>query len=266
MNVNTLEWIGRRLRPTELALVLKWLLRIKRKSLQLKNGTKYYIDPISDFGLKLLKYGEYEQDMTLAISSLLKKGDSFLDIGSNEGFFSVLASKQVGNEGKIFSIEPQKRLWEILIKNFEINHCTNVQLLPYGIGSKQDDVIMNLYPTLNSGASSLSANFNFKISFQKIRQKIYGQQSLKVITLDSLIAVLPNHIKLAKIDIEGFECEAVLGAEQLLKSKRIENLLIEMHPNALESMGQSEDQITQLLSNFGYQKKPIAVNLNLYYL
>lgn len=264
MNIKALEFIGRRLRPTELALLIKFLLGIKRVKYSLPDGRIYYIDPISDFGLKLQKNNNYEMEMTQTISALLRNGDTFIDLGSNEGYFSILASKLCGTKGKVFSIEPQQRLWEVIKTNCAINNCTNIQLLPFAIGSKNDHLVMNLYPTLNTGASSLSSNFNFKISFEKIRRKIYGQQSVKILRLDNLIDVLPKNIKLIKIDIEGFEFEAIKGSEMLLKDKLFANILVEIHPEALKSMNQNEIQLSEFLVGFGYNKRIISHNLNLY--
>lgn len=263
-NLKKFEFIGTRLRPPELALLAKFFLRIKRIEYSLPDGRIYFIDPVSYFGLQLLKNNNYEIEMSQTISSLLSEGDAFIDLGSNEGYFSILASKLCGTKGKVFSIEPQQRLWEVILKNSVLNDCHNIQLLPFGIGSKNDTLTMNLYPTLNTGASSLSSNFNFKISFEKVRRRIYGQQNVKIIQLDELREVLPNNIKLMKIDIEGFEFESIKGSKMLLKDNVFANILVEIHPEALEGMNQSETLLSEYLASFGYKKRIISHNLNLY--
>lgn len=266
MNIHTAEFIGRKLRPIELALLIKYILRLKRRIYTLPDTTKFYIDPISDFGLKLQKSNSYEIEMTNQITSILTKGDTFVDLGSNEGFFSVVASKCVGGSGQVFSIEPQQRLWGVIMKNIELNHLTNIQILPYGIGAVPTEIMMSLYPSLNSGASSLSKHFNFKISFENIRKKIYGQQKIVVKTLDDVLKDYHKKIKLLKIDIEGFEFEALKGAKDILEKGIIENLLIEIHPEALASLQQSEDEIINYLKLFGYKCHPVQPNLSLYQL
>ena len=90
---NKLEFIGRKLRPVELALFTKWLLRIKRQEHTLPDESKFYIDPISEFGLKLMRNNSYETDMTNQVQKVLKPGDIFVDLGANEGFFSIVGSK-----------------------------------------------------------------------------------------------------------------------------------------------------------------------------
>jgi FkbM family methyltransferase len=264
MNIKSSEFIGRKVRPVEFALFIKWLLRIKRSEYLLPDGNKFYVDPISDFGLKLMKHNSYETSMTRQIKQLLGKKDVFIDLGANEGFFSIVAGQLVGRDGFVIAIEPQQRLWEIIIKNVEINNLSNVMLLPYGIGSSEGEAEMHFYPSLNSGASSLAKSFNFKVSLRKFRKAIYHTSKISIKTLDDIISQSINTIKLIKIDIEGFEFEALKGAQKLLSRGHIENLLIEIHPAALNSMGESEQSIDNLLFGFGYRKENIDKDLVLY--
>jgi FkbM family methyltransferase len=258
------EFIAKKLRPRELALFVKWLMRVKRFIYTLPDGKKFFLDPISDFGLKVMKTGSYEKEMTEQISSFLKPGDCFVDLGSNEGYFSIIASALVGKTGKVIAIEPQQRLWEVITYNSMLNSCFNIQLMPFGISSKTGETTMNLYPSLNTGASSLSSNFNFKISFGGIRKKIYGQQKIYTKTLDELKNSIPNSIKLIKIDIEGFELEALKGSEHLLKQHTFNYILVEIHPAALSAMSQNEAELIDFVTKFGYRKSLITDNLLLF--
>ena len=264
MSPSILQFIGRKLRPVELALFLKFILRIKRKEIQLPDGRKYEVDPVSDLGLRLAKSSVYEPEMTQAIQDILQEGDVFVDLGSNEGYFAVLGSKLCGSTGKVFAIEPQQRLWPIIRRNTAINELSNIQLLPFGIGSKNEKLTLQLYPSLNSGASSFASGFNFGISFAWLRKKIYGTQTAQIHTLDEIENTLPSKIKLIKIDIEGIELEALKGGAEMLKQQRFDHLLIEIHPITLEGMGQTEADIDKLLQLSNYPKKRVGPNLNLY--
>lgn len=121
-----------------------------------------------------------------------------------------------------------------------------------------------MYPDINSGASSYAPDYSFKIRFQNWRRKIYGKQLTKLITIDELLYPAEKQIKLIKIDIEGYEYEALKGAKKILKEKVIQHFLIEIHSNALESMNQSEKHIDDFLFNHGYKKNKILWNLNHY--
>jgi len=264
MYIQVLEFIGKRLRPVELRLLAKWFFRVKRKVICLEDTRKYEIDPISDLGLKLLIDKEYEPEMTKVINMMLKEGDYFIDLGANEGYFSILAGKLCGCSGKVFAIEPQRRLWNVILNNSIQNELINIQLLPIGIGSAKGKQPLHLYPTINSGASSFSDSLNFKISFSWLRKFLYGTQIALIISLDNIKEIFPKPVKLIKIDIEGFEYEALKGATISLKEKLFENILIETHPEALKALGQSEEDIDIILNRYGYGKKTISSNLNLY--
>jgi FkbM family methyltransferase len=67
-----------------------------------------------------LRKGIYEAQMTKLVQLLLAPSDVFIDIGGNEGYFSVIASSRVSNE-PVHCVEHQSRLLSILHKNFELN-------------------------------------------------------------------------------------------------------------------------------------------------
>jgi hypothetical protein len=47
-----------------------------------------------------------EPEQAEAIASVLRPGDVFIDIGANVGFYTILASKRVGEKGRVYAIEP----------------------------------------------------------------------------------------------------------------------------------------------------------------
>ncbi len=78
----------------------------------------------------------------------LKKGNIFLDAGSGDGYMSLAASKIVGEEGKVYSID----VWEESINNFkgeiEKQNIENIEAFVADITQKiplPDDSIDILY-------------------------------------------------------------------------------------------------------------------------
>src|SRR5918994_1204228 len=49
--------------------------------------------------------GTNELPVQHAVEELLRKGDTFFDIGANVGFFSLLAARRVGTHGKVVAFE-----------------------------------------------------------------------------------------------------------------------------------------------------------------
>lgn len=249
------QLIAGSIRPIELAYLIKKVLRVKRSEHTLDNGLTFYVDPASNFGMRLIKDGKYEPATTNAILSLLNEGDTFVDLGANEGYFSILASKKVGRNGRVFSIEPQQRLWEVIQKNYELNYCSNATIIPYAVGEKEEKLIINLYPSINTGASSLSNKENFGKTRNNVRKKFFGTQQIQTKQLDKLAEDYGiEKINLIKIDIEGFEFFALKSAQSLLKNKLIDHILIEFHPPQLKDLGQTSSEIVSYLNSFGYEK------------
>ena len=142
--------------------------------------------------------------MTKIIESFFKEGDTFIELGANEVCFPILAGKLCGSSGKIISMEPQKKLWNVINNNTFLNKLINIQILPYGIGSTKGEFLFQLYPTTISGASSFSKSLSFKRFFSWIRKIIYGTQIAKVLIMDEIRTSFPKFVKLIKIEPNCF--------------------------------------------------------------
>jgi FkbM family methyltransferase len=143
------------MRPLELAVFLKWALRVKRMEVEAR-GIKLWVDPASNVGKRILREGNYEADLTAAFRELLRPGQTVVDVGANEGWFSMLAAKLVGPTGLVVACEPQERLWPAILKNIALNDFATVKLLPFAIGRERGIGEINLYPSLNTGSSHIS--------------------------------------------------------------------------------------------------------------
>lgn len=264
MNLALYEFIKYRLRPIELALMAISLFRIKR-FVHAAHGCSFWIDPISDLGIRLLREGHYEKRTMTTITNYLSEGDVCVDLGANEGYFSVLAAKKVGVTGKVLSIEPQERLWKVWQKNCYLNDITNCQLVPYGISQDMREVEFTLAPMISSGFSSFVEGQSFFGSRQiakKIRGLYWEKQTAKLRTLDEIWQLYNlNKVKLLKIDIEGFELNALLSAKSILEKKLVQGILVEIHPQQLHQLGQSPQEVKDYLASYGYFQSEIDEEL-----
>lgn len=67
-----------------------------------------------------------EGDVHEFITSKLEKGDVFVDVGANIGYYTILASKIVGDEGRVFAIEPIPQTVAVLRFNVRLNGLSNI--------------------------------------------------------------------------------------------------------------------------------------------
>lgn len=233
-----------RVRPSFIASFLKTFLSIGRLVVPTRNG-KFFVDPISNFGNTIITGADYEPAMIAALESILKDGDVFLDVGANEGYFSILASKLVGPKGRVISVEPQSRLQNILRRNISENSAHNVHVIQKAISDTGGQTTLSLTPDMNTGSSGLFRSTKYMIPTEVVPQS----------TLSELIDLLgTERIRLAKMDIEGSEYEAILGSPGLFKRDVIENIALEMHPTILKRRGKSPATILVFLENCGYER------------
>lgn len=148
-------------------------------------------------------------------------GDIIVDLGANEGMFSIMMAK-IFPETNIIAIEPVQRTFRQLIDNISINKVPNISTYCVGVGKEKcyrEIVISNEH----SGGSSTLIDFKPTDHFK---------QEIMVISLDELFRQLDitenRKCKLLKIDIEGMEYEVLWNTTVL---PLIDNLVGEFHIN-----------------------------------
>ena len=61
-----------------------------------------------------------------------------------------------------------------------------------------------------------------------------------------------------KIDIEGFEYEAILGSKEIFREHRVKKLAVEFHPRILERRGLDPKVMNDFLCDQGYRHSVIG--------
>ena len=233
-----------RVRPASLASALKRLLRIRRRVVATQAG-RFYIDPVSNFGVGVQQERCYEPELSDAVRALLREGDVFVDVGANEGFFSILASKAVGPTGHVIAIEPQSRLQCVLARNIRENGALNIDVIQRAISDTAGVATLSISPDMNTGSSGLFRTTRYGVPTQDVLQT----------TLESLFKLFSLHsVRLMKMDIEGFEYEALLGSRDIFRDGTIEYLALELHPTILSRRGKAEKDILDFLDECGYRR------------
>ena len=68
---------------------------------------------------RIREEGFWEPHETSLILELLQPGDTFLDVGANIGYFSILAAAAVGDAGHVIAYEPDPENYRLLQTNVE---------------------------------------------------------------------------------------------------------------------------------------------------
>jgi FkbM family methyltransferase len=235
-----------RLRPAFLASFLKKLLLFRRTEIVTSEGM-FSVDIASNIGYPLATTGIYESEMVSAIKACLSQNNVFVDLGANEGYFSVIASQIVGPGGRVLAVEPQSRLQPVISKNLNLNSCQNVQILPLAISGDSRLVTLHLTPDMNTGSTAAIQTTRYSLQKQDVSSitlaQLFEQHSIET-------------CHLLKVDIEGYEYEAIMGSQDLFASGRIKAIALELHPGHLAKRNLSGEDIVRFLTRCGYRRDP----------
>ncbi len=150
--------------------------------------------------------GTYELEKQLALQKAVRKGMVVYDIGAQAGFYTLFFSRVVGEDGKVYAVEPLAENLRYLLAHIQLNELRNVEVIAAALCEK-------------SGLE------NFSIDRERSQNRLVasGKSILRVptLSLDDLIegqgCAPPN---LIKMDVEGAEVRILQGARTTLDRSR----------------------------------------------
>jgi FkbM family methyltransferase len=154
----------------------------------------------------LLLEGVWEPKTTRYLCGTLTSGQVFMDIGANAGYFSLLASRCVGESGRVLAVEPNPAMAKQLRQNTERSGLTNVHIAEVACSDSVEVRDLYIGNPYNTGNSSLSAN------------NLAWTKSVRVpcTTVDLLVEKQAlQRLDLVKIDVEGAEWQVLQGMTQV---------------------------------------------------
>lgn len=196
---------------------------------------------------QLYFWGAYEGQYCKHWIALAKRSSVIFDIGANVGLYSLLAA-EANPSAYISAFEPTSELVEVLTGNVGLNGFQNIRINGAAVGARAGEAILREC----RGSDGTNEGMNYILPNGGERQS--SDQIVPIISLDAYCrANLIDRIDLMKMDIEGGEYEALLGAAGLLKSRSVGYLFIELTEWAAQRSGHSTAEITGLLYDFGYR-------------
>jgi FkbM family methyltransferase len=190
--------------------------------------------------------GTTERPMQRCIAQHLAPGDVFYDIGANIGFFSLLATKYVGDEGSVYAFEPVAENVVAVRSNARLNNLNNLSVFEVAIAAQSG--AGELFVTQWDGGSSLSAT-------ALDPNEPVERRRVSVVAMDDLVAsedLRPP--TLVKIDVEGAEFSVLEGMkETIVQFKPI--LVYEVDDGDRTSFDRRWKELDQFVGGLGYRIK-----------
>jgi FkbM family methyltransferase len=159
----------------------------------------------------LLRFGHYEKEVEQVLSGLITRGTTFIDVGANIGYFTVLCS---GLAREVYAFEPAPAVFERLSRNVRLNGLRNVRAFQCAVGRRRTK--LRLYE------SKVSAGHDSTIRrFEHDRSVL-----VDAVSLDDTIEPMAGDIVM-KVDAEGSEMDVLLGAMGLIRSGKVSAIVLE---------------------------------------
>lgn len=193
------------------------------------------------FSRSLIRYGGWEPANSNHVVALMRgQADGlFVDVGANFGWFTGLFSLLAGERGQVVAIEPEPQNFALLSENVRMNGLRNVSLHAVPVGEKPKAVTMRLASRGNPGRHSIA------------EQPDSAEGGTQLVTLDELLRPWPGRIALLKMDIEGYEIDALRGATATLA--RCDRVLVEYSPALLKRFGREPAEFFGLIREAGLE-------------
>ncbi len=180
-----------------------------------------------------------ERKLTLWILKNLKDNEIFYDIGAHMGYYTALSEKLLTDKGEIHAFEANKKLCGYLNRNFSGSKNTHISCVAIADSIGKVD----FYDATYIEDSSVSSRFI-------LSEQYITPSKVNAITIDEYIRrgnKLPTVIKL---DIEGGEYDAILGAVETIK---IGKPIIIMEVWGDEKGRKYSDKAVKKLQELGYE-------------
>jgi FkbM family methyltransferase len=189
--------------------------------------------------------GALNFEYTPIFVELIKKTRSFVDIGANIGYYSILASI-INPSIVVVSFEPAKGPLHFLLRNVQLNNLSNVKVEPIALSNKEGEI--DFFEIRNRKYRYLKHNLAGDGNTGFVDQsRSFDVNTVKTTTFDGyFFANEIGEIDLVKIDTEG--------TENLIMEHARDHLLSDKPIVICETLfGQIEKELEDIFRHYGYE-------------
>lgn len=206
-----------------------------------------------------IKGSDYIPDIRLTKYMIknINHGDTFVDIGANIGYFSLLASYLVGDNGQVISVEPTNGVFDILNENAKSRK--NMVAIKAAVSDKDGDIEFYEFDKIHSEQNSLDITFyNNEIDqawMSKYKPKVQKVKAITVNTICSEWNVKPSYFK---IDVQGAEKMVIDGGISVFRT--LDAQIIMEFPHHSRYNNKPQLACKEILESLGYKLHSLNEN------
>lgn len=194
----------------------------------------------------------HESEIRLAkfLIDNLEKGDAFIDVGAHYGYFTLLGSKLVGQEGKVCSFEASPTTYNVLHKN--TSQKCNIESYNRAVSDEHSELTFYEFPNMYSEYNTLDVSqFKNEDWFSEYKPK---EIKIESVILDKFLSEKKVQPKIIKIDVEGAEYKVIHGLSKYLSAH---STAIAMEYLSDERGSQEHHKAEKLLKSLGFTSHTI---------
>ena len=233
VSVQLFKWWSRKRKATSLTVIKNY-----------DRDLKMEVDLSKTMGASLFWTGFHEFNEMRFLNAFLKKDMVFIDVGANQGEFSLFVSKRL-TEGFVLAFEPMSLFFDRLLSNVRFNGLSNIKCLKVGLADHVADV-----PIYYNATNPL--NHEGLASLYPINVNDVNMEVITITTMDEAVANESlSRVDFIKIDVEGSEWPVLKGAQSVLRKFK-PALMVELNMETSMKAGYKVEDMVSWLRGFGY--------------
>lgn len=165
-------------------------------------------------------FGVWEPALSAFLRAWLRPADTFIDVGANVGYFSLLAAQRVGAAGHVVAIEAAPPTFTMLEHNIALNDGVRIRAVNAAAAAETGEVTITMGSEFNIGSASLRRG-------KGEAYRVHGAPLADLLTASEMAEA-----RAFKIDIEG--AEAPVMAELCARLGQLRHdvaIVVEVRPD-----------------------------------
>lgn len=186
----------------------------------------------------------WDEGLVVNVYNIIKKKNynTLVDIGAGTGSFSLLTKC---HPMQVYSFEPNKSTYDILIRNLEANSVTDMVMV-YNMAISNYKGTAKLKIPVDKGISGMS-NIGTPKRFDK-----FMEQDVAVDTLDNVLFDKVKKIDMIKIDTEGCELFVLQGMQKIIARDK-PDIVCELNPTNISQFNYDINLINNKMYEYNYK-------------